>query len=219
MNKIKIFIFIITILFGCSKTLSQPQDNPPQINSFAVSRSIGPIPLNVTFSWSVYDTDKDSISCYLDVDSDGVAEAVIKDCSTNNTFSWTYNISRIYNVTLTAFDKYGQSSSKTLTIRACRVLSDNNHNVPSNNFITLPPFNTNAGDSLYIKAYVVSGNQIDYIKLTNLVDTLFSYSNFQANTFAIYIPQYRQYQLILGNTTSTNKTYHLTVILNAPDCQ
>jgi PKD repeat protein len=159
------------------------------------------------------------VNCYLDVNGDGVAEQVINNCSNAN-FSWIYNDSKIYNATLIVFDKYGASSSKSLTIRACRVLYNGSKYVPKNSSVEVSSFIANQGDTLYIKAFVQSDTVINYIKVTNVVSTIDSAANSQTISRTIAIPEYREYRIIAGNTSTTSdKTYYIKATLNDVNCQ
>ena len=213
----KITYLTLLIVVACSKNLSSPQNNAPTINSFAVNRVSGPIPLQVNFTWSVYDIDGDTVNCYLDVNGDGVAEQVINNCS-NASFSWIYYDSKIYNATLTVFDKYGASSSKSITIRACKVLHNGSVIVPARDSFQVP-FIANQGDTLYIKAFVQSDTVINYIKVTNVVSTIDSVANSQTISRTIAIPEYREYRIIAGNTSTSAKTYYIRATLNDVNCQ
>ena len=51
----KITYLILLMVVACSKNLSSPQNNAPTINSFAVNRVSGSVPLQVNFTWSVYE--------------------------------------------------------------------------------------------------------------------------------------------------------------------
>ena len=215
----KITYLTLLMVVACSKNLSSPQNNAPTINSFAVNRVSGPIPLQVNFTWSVYDIDGDTVNCYLDVNGDGVAEQVINNCS-NASFSWIYYDSKIYNATLTVFDKYGASSSKSITIGACRVLYSGSVSVPANSSVPVSSFIANQGDTLYIKAFVQSDTVINYIKVTNVVSTIDSVANSQTISRTIAIPEYREYRIIAGNTSTTSaKTYYIRATLNDVNCQ
>ncbi len=214
----KITYLILLMVVACSKNLSSPQNNAPTINSFAVNRVSGPVPLQVNFTWSVYDIDGDTVNCYLDVNGDGVAEQVINNCS-NASFSWIYNDSKIYNATLTVFDKYGASSSKSITIRACKVLYNGSVSVPANSSVQVSSFIANQGDTLYIKAFVQSDTVINYIKVTNVVSTIDSVANSQTISRTIAIPEYREYRIIAGNTSTSAKTYYIRATLNDVNCQ
>ncbi len=76
----------------------------PVISSFSASPNTGPVPLDVTFSWSVSDLDGDPVICYIDVDGDNTDDYTVNDCTVTSSQLHTYLNEGIYQVKLTAYD-------------------------------------------------------------------------------------------------------------------
>jgi len=73
-----LFISVISLFISCggsssnSDSVSSPVNNLPAINSFVVNPTSGTAPLAVTFSWNISDPDGDTLTCYLDINNDGI---------------------------------------------------------------------------------------------------------------------------------------------------
>lgn len=110
------YIFVITsllLLVACPQV--KPTNQAPVINSFTVTPPTGEVPLVVTFSWDITDADKDTLTCKLDVDSDGTYEYSIDTCDSNTSQRHTYTEVKTYTATLLVYDN-GKSVKKIQTI-------------------------------------------------------------------------------------------------------
>jgi len=84
---------IAVLLAACGSSASPSgggsgDDSNDSIISFLASPSTHDIGEQVTFTWSV--TNSDSYSCWLDVDGDGIAEKDYLVCPSNGSFNYTY---------------------------------------------------------------------------------------------------------------------------------
>ncbi|MBK3331694.1 hypothetical protein GWK41_01275 [Persephonella atlantica] len=154
-----------------SKLSNDLSNGIPYVNSFSVNPSYGDIPLSVTFSWNVSDVDDKNLTCYIDVDSDGVNDYTINDCKNNTTQTHTYGLVGIYNAKFTVSDSKG-SSSVSISLRTDLPL---NNSPVINSFTPTPSsgnepltvtFNWNVsdvdGDTLICKLDIDNDGNDDY---------------------------------------------------------
>ena len=89
----------------------------PDFSSFMVA----PDPTNTTtavaFSWIVSDFDGDTLTCALDVDSNGTAEYTISDCANNTSQAHVYSVMGTYTATITASDGLGGTDQVSVTVQ------------------------------------------------------------------------------------------------------
>ncbi len=98
-------------------------NNPPVVNFInynCVSGSAGTSPPSylqeVSFNWDVYDPDGDRLTCYLDVDNDGVNDYVISDCAVNTSQSHTYTYAGPYTVQFIVEDDKGGVATQSVNV-------------------------------------------------------------------------------------------------------
>lgn len=91
-------------------------DSPPAISSFTDSPTVADPTIPVTFNWTVSDPANQSVSCKLDVNSDGNAEYNFPDCVAVTSQEQLYSIPGNYTATLTATDSDNNSVSATVPV-------------------------------------------------------------------------------------------------------
>ncbi len=91
-------------------------DSPPVISSFSDSPAIADPTIPVTFNWTVSDPANQSVSCKLDVNSDGSAEYTFPDCISTTSQEQLYSVPGNYTATLTATDSDNISVSTTTPV-------------------------------------------------------------------------------------------------------
>jgi hypothetical protein len=196
----------------------QQQNNPPQILSWSANPTMGCSPLDVSYSWAIQDPDNDNMVCEIDADGDGTPETTIPNCtSQNNGYSFTFNSGGSYTSRLIVKDSKGDSAYKDLSIAVCDVINivDQDVNVgPSSSYEI--QFYAYTGDTLIFSAWVVSGNDISYLKVTDGSTTLYYNQAFTGvYNQKVRIPYPNTWKIILGNTAVWNsKTYHITAYLH-----
>ncbi len=78
---------------------------------------------SATFSWSVSDTEGDTLTCLLDVDGDGSDDYTINDCANNSSQAHAYATSGDYTVRLTVGDGLNSvQQTLLLTVKSHLVL-------------------------------------------------------------------------------------------------
>ncbi|UCH24796.1 MAG: metallophosphoesterase, partial [Trueperaceae bacterium] len=92
-------------------------DNSVHIDQFWVEPEPVDFGQEVTFSWSVADSDGDPLSCELDIDDDGVVDYALQDCEAVSSQTHTYQQPGTYIARLTASDDTGASRGKTNLVR------------------------------------------------------------------------------------------------------
>lgn len=97
-----------------SNYISVSSSNPPSIDSFDADPTSGNIPLNVSFSWTVSDPDRDSLICNFDPDGDGIDDITVTECSSYS-YNYKYNSAGNFYPKLTVSDGTN-TVSKTLNI-------------------------------------------------------------------------------------------------------
>ena len=89
---------------------------PPDFSSFTDA----PDPTNtstpVAFNWLVSDPDGDTLTCQLDVDSNGIADYTISDCVNNTSQAHVYSAMGTYTATITASDGLGGTDQVSVTV-------------------------------------------------------------------------------------------------------
>ncbi len=110
---------------------TQQGNSPPNINSFQAKPDSGEPPLNVTFDINVSDPDGDSITCRIDVDSDGNIDYEIKSCSKNSQ-NHTYSNENTYKAKLIITDG-NYTVEKTVTITVSKANNNNTNNTTTSN--------------------------------------------------------------------------------------
>jgi hypothetical protein len=205
------------LLFGvlaCSKKSTEPSNNPPKILSWSANPTRGCTPLNVSYSWAIQHPDNDDIVCEIDANGDGTPEATI---SCTSGYSFTFNSGGSYTSRLIVKDVRGNSTYKDLNIVVCDVINIVNQdvNLGPNSYYEIP-FYAYTGDTLIFSAWVVSGNDISYLKVTDGSTTLY-YNEAFTNVYdkKVRIPYTNTWKIILGNTAVwDSKTYHITAYLH-----
>ncbi len=95
---------IFVNLSGNGTEITEHTNNSPVIEDFSVTPESGTAPLTVTFSWSIYDPDNDTLTCYIDVNNDGENEYSIDNCSSEVSQSYTYGVAGTYTAKLEVCD-------------------------------------------------------------------------------------------------------------------
>lgn len=88
----------------------------PLISSFTVNPATGTAPLDVTFGWNISDPDGDTLTCKLDVNSDGIFEYSLPNCTSNTIQAHTYSQAGNYTAKLRVEDGNGGSAESTVDI-------------------------------------------------------------------------------------------------------
>lgn len=115
-------VILMGAMSGCGKNSPTEPENgsPPYITSFSVEPSEGYAPLEVTFSWSIGDPDNEALTCEIDVDNNGTPEKTISNCTSSDTYSYTYTSPGTYIANLKVIDASGNYTSKSITINVYR---------------------------------------------------------------------------------------------------
>lgn len=71
---------------------------------------------SATFSWSVSDTEGDTLTCFLDVDADGTDDYIINDCANNTSQAHSYPQAGNHQVKLTVSDGVIASVQQTVAV-------------------------------------------------------------------------------------------------------
>jgi hypothetical protein len=207
-------------LFGvlaCSKKSTEPSNNPPQILSWSADSTRGCAPLKVFYSWNIQDPDNDNMTCEIDANGDGTPETTIPNCTSQyKGYSFTFNSGGSYTSRLIVKDSKGDSAYKDLSIPVCDVINivDQDVNVGPNSHYEIQ-FYAYTGDTLIFSAWVVSGNDISYLKVTAGITTL--YYN-QAFTYVynqkVRIPYTNTWKIFLGNPGMDTGIYIISAYLH-----
>lgn len=97
-------------------TLCIHELRPPFLFYFTANPDTGFAPLTTTFSWYVYSLEGYALTCYIDVDNDGVNEYTINNCAINTSQNHTYSTAGTYTAKLTVNDGKGGTTSKTVNV-------------------------------------------------------------------------------------------------------
>ncbi len=100
-----------------NQTDSKKETAPkPEIESFKAEPDSGIAPLGVNFSWQLSNMDNKTVSCFVDVDSDGTFEYKNSSCKNTSNFTYIYKNPGLYKPTLTLKDSSGLIIKKTQSI-------------------------------------------------------------------------------------------------------
>lgn len=167
-QSIFVTLFIVSFIFllaGCNNGGggSGETNNPPTVTLTATPTN-GTLPLKVTFSWQVSDLDGDSITCTLDINSDGSIDYTINNCTNGKTQEHTYTTQNKYTAKITASDNKGGSDSSSVEVAA---------NQKINNPPDITSFSANPQSGTAPLAVIFSWqiSDVDSNTLTCLIDT------------------------------------------------
>lgn len=90
----------------------------PTASSFAATPSSGALPLSTTFSWTVADSNSDTLTCKLDATGDGNPDYTLTPCTSSTTQAHTYSTNASVTAKLRVEDGNGGSIERTTTIVA-----------------------------------------------------------------------------------------------------
>ncbi|HEY7772257.1 MAG TPA: immunoglobulin-like domain-containing protein [Marinagarivorans sp.] len=91
-------------------------NDPPVINNFAISPSPAFVSSPASFNWDVSDINGDTLTCTLDIDSDGTVDYTLEDCSTSTTQAHTYATAGSYTALLTVDDGIAEPVTQALEL-------------------------------------------------------------------------------------------------------
>ncbi len=101
-----------TIPVACAPVVN----TPPSITSYTANPSSGTVPLATAFSWNFADSDPDTHTCRIDVDSNGTFEYTINPCQRTGSRQHTYTAPGAYTSRLTVDDGRGGTASRTVSV-------------------------------------------------------------------------------------------------------
>jgi hypothetical protein len=90
----------------------------PTIAAFSASPASGALPLATTFSWTIADTNNDTLTCKLDTTGDGTPDYTLTPCTSSTTQAHTYNTDAGITAKLRVEDGKGGSAERTTTLTA-----------------------------------------------------------------------------------------------------
>ncbi|VAW94450.1 hypothetical protein MNBD_GAMMA19-387, partial [hydrothermal vent metagenome] len=76
----------------------------PEIANFSVTPEAAETSKPITFGWDVSDANGDTLTCRLDVDTDGTDDYTIDDCANNSSQAHIYTQADVYQIQLTVDD-------------------------------------------------------------------------------------------------------------------
>ena len=101
---------------SAQQTISVSINNQPTINSLTISPNPAFIDSTATFNWDVSDVDGDTLTCYLDIENDGVDDYTINDCANTNSQGHIYTLEGNYTANLTVSDSVTSAVTDTLAL-------------------------------------------------------------------------------------------------------
>ena len=119
MNKLKVIITLVLLLCigACQDKGNKGKPNINiQINDFTVSAKVIKPNKEVTFSWSVSESENGSLTCELDIDGDDSDDYLIADCQSITSQRHVYSTTGHYVVKLTATNQTNHSANATTNI-------------------------------------------------------------------------------------------------------
>ncbi len=199
-------------------TTNPPSYNyPPEIISFSANPNFGYSPLDVIFTWSINDPENDPLTCEIDVDNDGNPETTINNCTSSDTYQYTYSGYGIYTAYLKVIDTSGNYTFSSVDIKICKTVDivDQNISVGANSSYSIT-FSAFAEDTLHYYAQVIDGNDISQLLVIYVPydETLYINSAFTSASDEIYLPYDGNYKIILKNTALfSSKIYYIYAML------
>lgn len=119
-------------LVACAGAVSEPGGpagddptaRPPSIDSFSASPASGVAPLTTQLSWAISSAAGASLTCEIDVGSDGVPEQVLSPCNPIDQKAVVIDAAGIIEVALNVSDSQGHKAGKSLTVSVLQPVGD-----------------------------------------------------------------------------------------------
>ena len=88
----------------------------PTISNFSSNLNTVYVSNPIQFSWNISDSNADTLTCMLDINSNGSTDYTIENCTSNSVQSYTYATPGSHTAKLTVSDNNGGSTEHTTTI-------------------------------------------------------------------------------------------------------
>lgn len=98
--------------------IASPANASPTIAAFSASPASGALPLTTTFSWTIADSNSDTLTCKLDTNGDGTPDYTLTPCTSSTTQAHTFNASGSITAKLRVEDGKGGSAERTTSLTA-----------------------------------------------------------------------------------------------------
>ncbi len=99
-------------------------NRPPQIASFAATPSVGTVPMQTSFGWTVSDPDGDALTCRIDIGADGTHEYTLASCPASGTQAHGFTAGGRFDVVLSVVDAKGLVATQAIVVDARTPVGD-----------------------------------------------------------------------------------------------